>query len=341
MLEDYVKAVVKRINGSDAEALAMSNVTARLYNTKPVKETITYIMASIYGAVGIQNPAVTSNQSIKPLTGSKPVENDIRAIEVAHDERHEAIESDEDKFVAEPDWDGFESKDESDRESEGYSRYDELLGSSSDDGSQLVEDSDGGIRRPSVASRRTIRSRGLSVSVSGSSQSPSPPPQGKRTSKPPPQATKPGSTFLPTLMGGYWSGSEESATDDDEAAPAPRKNRPGQQARRAIWEKKFGVRANHLKDQAKAKAKDVHWDPKRGATASDGRANGRGNGRRAGFVRSREQVTGENAIAVKPRVRVIGRKDDVGALHPSWEATKKAKAKEKTAKFEGKKVVFD
>jgi hypothetical protein len=36
-----------------------------------------------------------------------------------------------------------------------------------------------------------------------------------------------------------------------------------------------------------------------------------------------------------------GKRDDVGALHPSWEAAKRAKELKKVAVFEGKKVVFD
>ncbi|KAK3342756.1 Bud-site selection protein [Neurospora tetraspora] len=75
------------------------------------------------------------------------------------------------------------------------------------------------------------------------------------------------STFLPTLMGGYISGSE-SASDVD-VAPA-RKNRRGQRARQAIWEKKFKEEAKHLKKQQNAR--DAGWDMKRGAVeSSDGK----------------------------------------------------------------------
>jgi hypothetical protein len=37
----------------------------------------------------------------------------------------------------------------------------------------------------------------------------------------------------------------------------------------------------------------------------------------------------------------MGRKDDVGVLHPSWQAAKKAKEAKKTATFQGKRVTFD
>ena len=143
-------------------------------------------------------------------------------------------------------------------------------------------------------------------------------------------------------MGGYWSGTESSASDiEDLPSHAIRKNRPGQAARRTIWEKKYGTGANHIKsgqgsvaDKGKG-GKDDGWDGKRGAK-DDRRGRGRGG-----------QVTGENARALpgkSSRGRGGGmpaKKDDEGPLHPSWQAAKKAKENEKTAKFAGKKVTFD
>jgi len=122
-------------------------------------------------------------------------------------------------------------------------------------------------------------------------------------------------------------------------------------ARRAIWEKKYGQGANHVKSGQGSvedrKKKDDGWDPKRGATSERGRGGGfggrgRGSQRDAGGrQRDFSKVTGENAIAVEPRKRGLGRKDDVGVLHPSWQAAKKAKELKKTATFQGKKVTFD
>jgi len=37
----------------------------------------------------------------------------------------------------------------------------------------------------------------------------------------------------------------------------------------------------------------------------------------------------------------MGKKDDAGPLHPSWEAAKKAKEAKQMASFQGKKVVFE
>ena len=186
------------------------------------------------------------------------------------------------------------------------------------------------------------KAKDTSTSLSKSSRSPSPPPRPKKSTKQAQQdSSKPSSTFLPSLMGGYWSGSE-SATDDDDTSTR-KKNRPGQQARRALWEKKYGARANHLKGQASGKSGDKDWDPRRRArSAEDGRftrGKSAGIGGKAGFVKNRGP-TGENVVAVKPRLRGIGRRDDAGPLHPSWEAAKKAKEAKQTAAFQGKKVVF-
>lgn len=365
LLPDYVKPLVRK-TGAEEDILAMDNVTARLYNTKPVKENMTHIMTSIYAVTGIPKPAN------KPKFKGKEAEKKPAAKKVKVDDKDASASSNADQLVAdnkekkgvEPAWEGFDSGSESDSESIDFSKYEGRLGGSSDDESD--SDSSAELKRPAKTLKRTIKSRGISVSVSGSDnedepeewvesdeeeksedndddnvieRSAAPPTREKKKQREPPKPLKPGSQFLPTLMGGYWSGSEESATDvEDEVAPAPRKNRPGQQARRAIWEKKFGKGANHVKNAPPPKEKDVVWDAKLGAVSSEGSGRGRG---RAGFARSRAQVTGENASELGPRKpRALGRKDDVGVLHPSWQAAKKAKEEKKAAKFEGKKVVF-
>lgn len=184
------------------------------------------------------------------------------------------------------------------------------------------------------------------------------------------------STFLPTLMGGYISGSE-SASDVD-IAPS-RKNRRGQRARQAIWEKKFKEEAKHLKKQQAAR--DAGWDLKRGAVASDdgkpwkkgslldkkskkteggeeggdaqtggdgaaargsGDRGGRGGRGGHGGGRGGSFGAGRDAAPAAPPARAPKKRDDSGPLHPSWEAKKKAKEKEMlSAPFQGKKITFD
>lgn len=323
-----------------------------MYNTKPVKEAMAYTVDSVYAILGVANPAT----AVKATTA---INGRSRAIGTKAVQAEEQDDSDkEDDSNEASDFDGIQDDEEeegssldstkavsvSDAESEDFSHYDNRIANSSDDES---DDDLDPVTFKHPTARRKVPTKRLSLS-------PSPPPRPAKSAKraPPPAAT-PGSTFLPTLMGGYWSGSE-SATDDDElAAPPPRKNRRGQQARRAIAEKKYGKNAKHIAAGAPSvQSRDKDWDPKRGARSADDRGfrSGRGRGGERGMGDNRAsrrkaqaagQVTGENAIAVKPRARGMGKKDDAGPLHPSWEAKKKAKEAKTNAKFEGKKVVFD
>ncbi|PNP37394.1 hypothetical protein TGAMA5MH_10693 [Trichoderma gamsii] len=168
----------------------------------------------------------------------------------------------------------------------------------------------------------------------------------KRAAKAALKTARPGdSTFLPTLMGGYISGSE-SASDID----APPKKRRGQRARQAIWEKKYGAKAKHLQKQAASGGRDSGWDMKRGAVGPEdqgrkpwkkgGRALA-GAGDRGGYSQGRER--GANAHQESrpaPPPKPV-KKDNEGPLHPSWEARKKAKEQQKGAAFAGSKIVFD
>lgn len=139
------------------------------------------------------------------------------------------------------------------------------------------------------------------------------------------------SKFLPTLMSGYISGSDsdidasyykdEKGKKKGPAEPKERKNRMGQQARRALWEKKFGKNADHVKkeeaDQGRKKIEQRIKQSKGG----DGKK-----GRGAEKKKSTEVE---------------------GPLHPSWEAARKAK--EQQAKVQeavmgkpmGKKIIFN
>jgi hypothetical protein len=144
-------------------------------------------------------------------------------------------------------------------------------------------------------------------------------------------------SFLPSLtMGGYISGSESEAEDID---IAPKKNRRGQRARQQIWEQKFGDKAKHLQKQGHAS----HWDSKRGAVdRSERRPRGRFGRERRGSP-AYAIGRGPDAGVPKPVKEVkTPHRDDGGALHPSWEAAKKAKEKkEAPVAFQGKKITFD
>ena len=136
---------------------------------------------------------------------------------------------------------------------------------------------------------------------------PTPPPTTSKPIKPPPPPPPPPTTtttFLPTLQtSGYYSGSSSAASTSRSPSPttsqstSKRKNRMGQQARRALWEKKFKDRANHLRKQGMTKGgrgddRDKGWDLRRGAVGAkddDGRGHGRGRGRGRGRGGGRQE----------------------------------------------------
>ena len=159
-----------------------------------------------------------------------------------------------------------------------------------------------------------------------------------------PAAPVKATTFLPSLiLGGYYSNSESAASDSGSAAgnPKPRKNRMGQQARRQLWEKKFGVKANHVKKQDR----DQGWDARKGAQGSNEKGlSGRGRrGRGGGRRNERHHAAGEGPSGANsdPVGKRPAKKQVDGPLHPSWEAAKRMKEDKKRVVFEGKKIVFD
>lgn len=167
----------------------------------------------------------------------------------------------------------------------------------------------------------------------------SPPPKASRKDPKKEDQIRRQGGMLPSLMGGYISGSESDASDID-VAPAGRKNRRGQRARQAIWEKKFKDKAKHI-NQEKA-GRDSGWDLKRGAVDGSDRTPWK-KGIKTPFERRPEGRRDEQEhAALEPRrPRPPTKKDDEGPLHPSWEARKKAKEAQQTAAFQGKKITFD
>lgn len=169
----------------------------------------------------------------------------------------------------------------------------------------------------------------------------SPPPKMRKESKKSGTTKVTDTKFLPSLMGGYVSGSESEASDID-VAPTARKNRRGQRARQAIWEKKFKEQAKHLEKQNSGR--DAGWDLKRGAVDGSSRTPWKQGIKTPFEKRSATNHEGEHHTPVESRPKPqkkTPKKDDEGPLHPSWEARKKAKEAQQTAAFQGKRVVFD
>lgn len=324
---------------------ATVNVTARLYNSNPVKTAMTEILYRIRAMLGLDNSEPQSKTNIEKgsqLLGGNETGIPRKPGTTLNGTTTLKLERRASNSPS-PEWDGFPDDQQvafdPDNEQEvDFSMYEARLAGSSDSDSE-----DDITPQPHSISLRNIRhaqtadtSTSRSSSVSDSSTSPPP-----KERKPNVASTASNSTFIPSLMGGYWSGSDSAEDNDDTMERKERKNRMGQQARRLLWEKKFGNKANHLKGQER----DEGWDSRKGAGGSNGRG-GRGRGRGRDYDRGpgRNQGLGDrihrseaNSDPVASRVK--GKKED-GPLHPSWEAAKKAKELKKNVAFQGKKVVF-
>lgn len=324
----------KKISTDGPKSPAESNIIARLFKSTPVQSVVPKIMAEIRTLLGISDtPAGKQTKtSAKKDTPSKSksttTESEVSGSDTDNelDTQHKGVSRGADAEV---------SDDASDDEFEGF---DARLapGSDSGDASESDDHDEGTARKPRISASV---SRSPSPAFSAESSPPPKKAKGSKGSSEPAQKT----TFLPSLMmGGYWSGSESEATDDEEAAgPPKRKNRMGQQARRALWEKKFGEKANHIQQEQKnqKKSRDSGWDTRRGAT---GGSRGGHRGGRGGYdghgARQSNWQNGHSAQREKPKAPP---KETSGPLHPSWEAKRKAKEQASTATFQGKKVVFD
>ncbi|KJY02398.1 cellular morphogenesis protein Bud22 [Zymoseptoria brevis] len=306
---------------SDAPSL---NVNARLCNSNPVKEVFAPAMTRVKAVFGIvdevaapakkkrlrakdyDNAAAGEKAEVKAAAVDTQKEDDIEAMaesdEQSDDEmddyRGRLASSDDESDMAETsDFEELErmlAEEEQSRKPSSTNKYDPAADLSLDDASSQ-SDLEGEVEkaRPTKAATTAIKK----------------------------------SAFIPSLsMGGYISGSGSDLDDDLDIAP--KKNRRGQRARQAIWEKKFGIKAKHVKTQDRNQG----WDAKRGAVG------GRDE-------RPHRFANAANAQPLGPRkgeVKKPKERDDTGPLHPSWEAAKKAKEKKAVpVVFSGKKISFD
>jgi len=374
----YIAAKVSQL--AEAPDTATANVTARLFNSNPVKAELAAVLSNIHHDLGVTPDKVPPKKKRLRATDYNDKPSSVpKSQKAAPDTTSKATKREElagecDSLPRSPQRSvSVEGEDASNSEG-GSTDYDQYQSRLADSGSEDEVEELGSDSWEGVASNSTQEpqdnaplpgdieatpppyhpSHSLSPSPSPSS-SPSPPPP-LRTHPPNPPPTTKQTTFLPSLISGYFSGSDSASapSDTEPSAAPPRKNRRGQQERRAIWEKKFGSGAKHLQaGQQRAQNRDEGWDARRGASDGRGRGRGRGGmrgGMRGGGGRSRQQiVSGANEEMVSDK-RTAGRrgakrKQDEGPLHPSWEAKKKAKEKAAArggaVAFLGKKIVFD
>ncbi|RDA90399.1 hypothetical protein CP533_1043 [Ophiocordyceps camponoti-saundersi (nom. inval.)] len=317
------------------ERVALHNVTSGLYNRDNVKQATDRAVADVCGLLD-----TPGTDKVKRLRKSDAVNS--RGPMSYQESGQEAWEekSELDGFESDVDEPGpavgeVDSDDEAAEETE-LAKYDEFVGSS---------DEDDPVHDPRLQGLENKIS--LSASPSDADMeldadfAPSPPPlslaMSKKTSKGKPSAAVklPPSGRLPSLMGGYVSGSE-SASDIDAAKPKPRR---GQRARQAIWEKKYGSSAKHLQKPSQKDERDAGWDMRRGAVAEKDRNRKTPWKRRT--VRDSMVKNGGNSTRTDARERPHKRPDDEGPLHPSWAARKKARETQRSMAFSGQKMVFD
>ncbi|GAA5909015.1 hypothetical protein JCM6882_004968 [Rhodosporidiobolus microsporus] len=225
-----------------------------------------------------------------------------------------------------------------------------------DDGAAFSDEDDDAASDSSFPTTKTDKA--ASSKKRQPSLSPSPPPAKKSKAA---AVSKPitSSSFLPSLAAGYVNYSDSDDEDarwvkdaEREDKKSARKNRRGQRARQAIWEKKFGSAANHVVKAAGGKAvplaKMKEIKAKRAAAAS-------GEGPAPRDERPAEPFDIKNARggSANPNAQGLGAKarafGGVAAapeekMHPSWEAKRKQKEalmNSAAIQPQGKKVVFD
>ncbi|KAF8655487.1 hypothetical protein AX16_003045 [Volvariella volvacea WC 439] len=182
-----------------------------------------------------------------------------------------------------------------------------------------------------------------SVRPTGSPRKPAPPALKTKVSSSTPNSQ---STFLPSLAVGFVRGDSESEWSESEAKLADlgtKKNRRGQRARRAIWEKKYGKHANHKKKEALERQQIRPRSSKRGADAGAPKRNSggpsAGRDMNAHTLPSHHHQSSDLGRARHPS---RDRTKEDKPLHPSWEAKRKLKEKEGATILpgQGKKIKF-
>ncbi|KAN0077593.1 Bud-site selection protein [Elaphomyces granulatus] len=339
-----------RLKGSTSVSInsprdvAETNVTARLFKSNPVKNAMPGIIAGIRDILGLEDVQTKWKGHAKD---SAPVGEETREIRTSQDERKLHYISSGNETNGENCVSGDVSMDDVEPNID-FAVFDPRIGSS-ESGSDVEGESAmrGIIRSPDSRNRTTNLSLSLSPSPSISASESSQPSKGKdgKAYDAPGAQTK-ATTFLPSLMmGGYWSGSESGGDEDISDIRPRRKNRMGQQARRALWEKKYGGGANHIQNQKQKEGRDRGWDSRKGAMDDHDdprgkRGKGKGNNNaQASYVLDYRLQREENSKAETATQRK--KPLEKMPLHPSWEAARRAKEQKAQASFQGKKIIFD
>lgn len=319
----YVKSRLDAKSHSDDRTI--ENVRARLLNANPVKTALEQILAALCDALHLPREAARKRKRIRSADFNTRLDGD----ESSGPEQDPDLHLDP---APQSSWSGFSSASTTASDNSGINGNVQV----SDHGPEhndVYKNRERHIRSPQKGGTKNessdidINGRRLSPVMSSESSAPTFPVRNSQS---------------PFLANGYVSGSSDAESLPFDT-PKPRKNRRGQQERRAIWEKKFGKNANHFRRQGSSR--DHGWDAKKGALGSPRKTNhpGRKHVHRNPPAQSRTGDTSQTSRA-KPAERKDSRQTVSGApLHPSWEAAKRAKEKRGShiLPFQGQKLVFD
>lgn len=299
------------------------NVNARLCNSAGVKAVFPALCANVKREFGIvdkvEAPVKKKRLRAKDYEDVAKSGKDLavkEAQELEDDDLDAMAESDEQSDDEMGDYRGrLASSEGEDSDSDGMGETSDL------EELERMLANEGIPKKGSKKSKRNERAADLSLSDEDSEPEP---PKKKSAAA----LTNKKAAFLPSLtMGGYISGSGSDLGSDMDVAPA-KKNRRGQRARQAIWEKKYGAGAKHVKARPAPDAR-AGWDAKRGAVEQ----------------KPHRFANAANAAPLGPRKgekKEPKKRDDSGPLHPSWLAAKAAKEKKAIpVVFSGKKISFD
>ncbi|TXT11059.1 hypothetical protein VHUM_01810 [Vanrija humicola] len=326
-------------SSSSATPDAITKAENRLCSSKPVADAMKTLVAFVMGEAGasldVRTKAAKAQKGRTAQRRGLDDGSDDESEEDSEDEeglplgRIEGLESDdevvvEDKAADDAGWEsgslGGGSDDEGDDdgwESGSVSGFDGRIAPPSDSG----HESDA-----SDASDKPPRKRTKEAAPA--------PAQKGRTAK----ADGKSSMFLPSLAAGFAPAGEGDSDPDNDYDPdgifgsktAPRKNRRGQRARQAIWEKKYGKGANHV-----VKAREEEEKRKRGP---QGQKRDSGWGQRAPAPAA-PSAARPAAPASAPAPAPAGKPSEK-TLHPSWEAARLRKQREAVG-AKATKIVFD
>ncbi|GMK54616.1 hypothetical protein CspeluHIS016_0112020 [Cutaneotrichosporon spelunceum] len=302
-------------SSSSATPDVIAKVENRLCSSKQVADAIKPVMLWVLCEPGA-TLKVTKGKEVKTKTKRPKAESES------------ADESENEGFVAGP-VEGLDSDDEvvvEDRAADAAGWESGSVGGESD-GEDSDSDSEGGIA--------------IAPPSDDGSEPEAPPRKKARAPEPKPASRKEkqgkadgsSSMFLPSLAEGFAAGDGDSDPDMDYdedgiigSKKAVRKNRRGQRARQAIWEKKYGKGAKHV-----VKAREEAEKKMRGP---QGQRRDQGWGQRV--------VEPEPSAAAKPAPRAAAPKPQAEALHPSWEAARLRKQRAVAPDApKATKIVFD